>query len=91
MIRSTLAFLLLTAQVMSAEPVKPAPESPIISVIGLGACGKWMGAIFVTADGVVHGSPEVTAKQAQDIATPLGEHHSIMAMAPCIKTGGVDT
>jgi hypothetical protein len=62
-----------------------------ITIIGLGACGKWMGGIIVTRDGKPHPSNEITEEMATKLAKSLPEGNNTMAMAPCVLGGGKDT
>jgi hypothetical protein len=90
--RITMKTLLLMALFLAgcaAAPEKP-KEPKIISVIGLGVCGKWMGGIAVTSDGKVHPSSDMTREQAVELIKPLPEGTSTVAMGPCIS-GGTDT
>lgn len=85
-----LMWLCLILAGCAAAPQKPT-EPKIISVIGLGACDKWLGGIAVTSDGQLHGSNDMTAEQATELAKPLGKGASMLAMAPCVKEEGIGT
>jgi len=70
---------------------KPAAEPVALSVIGLGACGKWMGAIVVLSDGSLHPSGEITEEQAVALAKTLPKENNTIAMAPCVLPPGGTT
>lgn len=79
------AILSVSFAANAGEPAKP------LAIIGFGACGHWVGAVIVDTDGIAHGVPDNwTPADAQKVADTLPEHHSIMAMAPCVSKG-VDT
>lgn len=79
--------LVLALSACSVAPAKPvqASEPKILSFVGLGACGKWMGGIVVMSDGQVHGSGDITAEQGKAIADKLPKGTTIIAMAPCVS------